>query len=93
MRWEIGKHIKIRPTHQHNVDEDINLQKAGGESKTSKNGHIFKSKLKQNGSEFEVKMYEMGRTMEDVSEGEVEVITINGNRRKELNLKKKFLRA
>jgi hypothetical protein len=38
-------------------------------------------------------MYEMGRTMEDVSEGEVEVTTIDGNRPKELNLKEEFLRA
>jgi hypothetical protein len=25
---------KISPTHQHKVDEDINLQKVGSESKT-----------------------------------------------------------
>jgi hypothetical protein len=33
MRWEIGKCIKINPTHQHNIDEDINLQKVRGETK------------------------------------------------------------
>jgi hypothetical protein len=34
MRWAIGKCIKISPTHQHNIDEDIILQKVGGVSKT-----------------------------------------------------------
>jgi hypothetical protein len=34
MKWEIGKHMKISPTHQHNLDEDINFQKVKGEIKT-----------------------------------------------------------
>jgi hypothetical protein len=38
MKWEIGKHIMRSPTHHHNIDEDINLQKCeggeGGESET-----------------------------------------------------------
>jgi hypothetical protein len=28
MKWAIEKCIKINPIHQHNIDEDINLQKA-----------------------------------------------------------------
>lgn len=32
-RWVIGKNIKISPTHQLNIDEDINLQKVGVRTK------------------------------------------------------------
>jgi hypothetical protein len=34
MKWEIGKRIKISPTHKHNLDENIIFQKVKGESKT-----------------------------------------------------------
>jgi hypothetical protein len=27
MKWEIGKRMRISPTHQHNDDDGINLQK------------------------------------------------------------------
>jgi hypothetical protein len=33
MRWAIEKCTKINPIHQHNVDEDINLQKVGVRTK------------------------------------------------------------
>ncbi len=68
MRWAIEKHTRINPIHQHSVDEDINLQKVGGEHESLKNGCIFKLKLGQNDSRFEVKIYEIGQTMEKVSE-------------------------
>ncbi len=61
------------PTHHHNIDEDINLQKCeggeGGESETQKNRHIYKLKPRQDDDYFEVKMYEMGQTMEEINEG------------------------
>jgi NifB/MoaA-like Fe-S oxidoreductase len=38
-------------------------------------------------------MYEMGRTMEQVSDSWIEVTTTNGNGPKELNLKEKLLKA
>jgi hypothetical protein len=38
-----------------------------------------------NGSWFEVKMYEKGQTMEEISEGWVEVMTTDENEPKELN--------
>jgi hypothetical protein len=33
MKWEIGKRIKINPTHQHNDDDGIKLQKWGMRAK------------------------------------------------------------
>jgi hypothetical protein len=33
MKWEIGKCIRISPTHQHNDDDGINLQKSGMRAK------------------------------------------------------------
>jgi len=48
---------------------------------------------KVNGSWFEVKMYEKGQTMEEISEGWVEVMTTNENGPKELNFFKKLLKA
>ncbi len=61
------------PTHQHNIDEDINLQKwgggGGGSNETQKNGHISKLKPRQDNDWFEVKIYEMGQTMEELNEG------------------------
>jgi hypothetical protein len=32
-KWEIKKCIKINPTHQHNDDDGINLQKRGMKAK------------------------------------------------------------
>ncbi len=68
MRWAIKKHIRINPIHQHSVDEDINLQKVGGEHESLKNGRISKLKLGQNDSKFEVKIHEIWQTMEEASE-------------------------
>jgi hypothetical protein len=34
MKWETWKHRKINPKHQQNINEDINLQRQGVESKT-----------------------------------------------------------
>jgi len=68
MRWAIEKDIRISPIHQHSVDEDINLQKVGGEHESLKNGRISKLKLGQNDNKFEVKIHEIGQTMEKISE-------------------------
>jgi len=38
-------------------------------------------------------MYEMGQTMEEVSEGWIEVMATNGNKSKDLNSEKKLLRV
>jgi topoisomerase IA-like protein len=49
----------------------------------------LKLKLKQDGSRFEVKVYKMGWTMEEVNESWIKVMTTNENWFKELNLKEK----
>ncbi len=49
----------------------------------------MKLKLKQDGSRFEVKVYKMGWTMEEVNESWIKVMTTNENWFKELNLKEK----
>ncbi len=50
-------------------------------------------KLRQNNNQFEVKIYEMEQAMEEINEGWIEVMITNENEPKELNSKKKLLKA
>ncbi len=83
-RCERGKHIKKSPSNQRNIDEDINLQKARGWKQKLRKMDVYPN-WRVNGSWFEVKMYEKGQTMEEISEGWVEVMTTDENEPKELN--------
>jgi hypothetical protein len=66
--WEHGHEMDNRKAHKDKSNTSTSKRK-GGESKISKNGCIFKLKLRQDDNQFEVKIYEMGQTMEEVSEG------------------------